>query len=198
MFTGLIELLGTVRRVDRVGEGADLFIEAPFATETSIGESIAVNGACLTVVARDGDQLQFQAGFETLSRTDLGELKPGSRVNLERALRFGDRLGGHLLSGHVDAVGRIAERQMHGEFELISFSCLPEWTRQMVPKGSIAVDGISLTLVDVKADRFSVMLIPHTLTVTTLGIKRPGDPVNLETDLLAKYVQNQLAPLNPS
>src|SRR5579871_1008100 len=141
MFTGIIEALGTVRRVERVGDGADLFIEAPFATETTIGESIAVNGACLTLVAGNGDQLQFQAGFETLARTDLGELKAGRRVNLERALRFGDRLGGHLVSGHVDAVGQIAERQTNGEFELIWFCCPPEWTRQMVPKGSIAVDG---------------------------------------------------------
>jgi len=198
MFTGLVEALGTVRRVDRVGDGAEMFIEAPFAAETSIGESIAVNGACLTVVARDGNLLRFQAGFETLGRTDLGELNAGNRVNLERALRFGDRLGGHLVSGHIDAVGRIAERVTHGEFELIWFSCPSEWTRQMIPKGSIAIDGISLTLVDVTADRFSVMLIPHTLAVTTLGLKHAGDPVNLETDLLAKYVQKQLAPMNPT
>jgi len=114
-------------------------------------------------------------------------------VNLERALKFGDRLGGHLVSGHVDCVGRIASRETRGEFESIRFSCPAEWTRQMVPKGSICVDGISLTLVDVMSDGFSVMLIPHTLTVTSLGLKRAGDIVNLETDLLAKYVQKQLA-----
>jgi riboflavin synthase len=198
MFTGLIEALGTVRRVERVGDGAELFVEAPFAMDTSIGESIAVNGACLTVVSRDETALRFQAGFETLARTDLGELKSGNRVNLERALQFGDRLGGHLVSGHVDAVGRIAKRETHGEFELIWFSCPPEWTRQMISKGSIAIDGISLTLVDVTADRFSVMLIPHTLAVTTLGLKHAGDPVNLETDLLAKYVQKQLTPMIPT
>ncbi len=197
MFTGLVEALGVVRRIVRVGDGAEVFVEAPFAAEATAGESIAINGACLTVVAREGQSLRFQAGFETLARTDLGELKPGDRVNLERALCFGDRLGGHLVTGHIDAVGRIAERVQHGEFELIWFACSREWTRQMVPKGSIAVDGISLTLVEVTADRFSVMLIPHTLSATTLGFKRVGDAVNLETDLLAKYVQKQLSAMTP-
>lgn len=177
-----------------MAEGRELSIGASFASTLAIGESVALNGACLTVVERDGGSCRFQAGFETLARTNLGELHVGDRVNLERSLRFGDRLGGHLLTGHVDAVGRIAERAGRGEFELIWFSCLLELTRQMVPKGSIAIDGVSLTLVDVAADRFSVMLIPHTLSVTTLGLKRTGDAVNIETDLLAKYVQKQLQP----
>ena len=140
-----------------------------------------MNGACLTVVGRDGESCRFQAGFETLQKTNLGELRVGDRVNLERALKFGDRLGGHLVTGHVDVVGRIAERTTRGDFELIWFSVPPEWTMQMVPKGSIAVDGISLTLVDVTADRFSVMLIPHTLAVTTLGgnvRRRRSEPGN--------------------
>jgi riboflavin synthase len=192
MFTGLVEALGSVRGVTQVGDGADLEIDAPFTGELACGESVAVNGVCLTVVAQDVASCRFQAGFETLARTNLGQLRAGDRVNLERALRFGDRLGGHLVTGHVDAVGRIIERVNHGEFELFRFACPPELPRQMIPKGSIAVDGISLTLVDVTNDRFSVMLIPHTLQVTTLGFKKAGDPVNLETDMLAKYVQKQL------
>jgi riboflavin synthase len=147
-----------------------------------------VNGVCLTVVARNAETCTFQAGPETLQRTNLGELAPGGRVNLERALRMGDRLGGHWVQGHVDGLGRIAERLRQGDWELFWFSCPAELTRQMVPKGSVTIDGISLTLVDVTAERFSVALIPHTLTVTTLGFKTPGATVNLETDILAKYV----------
>lgn len=197
MFTGLVETLGNVARVERIADGAEIDIAAPFAKELLVGESVAVNGACLTVVAKDDASFRIQAGFETLEKTNLGELRNGDRVNLERALRFGDRLGGHLVSGHVDCVGRIASREPRGEFELIRFSCASEWTRQMVPKGSICVDGISLTLVDVMNDGFSAMLIPHTLSVTTLGQKKPGDAVNLETDLLAKYVQKQLTAFAP-
>jgi riboflavin synthase len=197
MFTGLIESLSAVRRVESLDDGVELTISADLANELAIGESIAVNGACLTVVAKDADSFRVQAGFETLARTNLGELHDGDRVNLERALRFGDRLGGHLVTGHVDCLGSIRSRERRGEFELISFACPPEWTRQMVPKGSITVDGISLTLVDATNDGFSVMLIPHTLGVTTLGFKKPGDSINLETDLLAKYVQKQLARLAP-
>ena len=153
-----------------------------------IGDSVAVNGACLTVVERRADTIAFQAGPETLLRTNLGDLKAGERVNLERALRVGDKLGGHFVQGHVDGLGRIAERLRQGDWELVWFACPADLTRQMVPKGSVAVDGISLTIVDVTADRFSVALIPHTLAQTTLGFKQSGASVNLETDLLAKYV----------
>lgn len=194
MFTGIVEELGTIRTIAPMADGREFTIGTSFAPEVNIGESIAVNGACLTVVENDQENCRFQAGFETLARTNLGELGVGDRVNLERSLRFGDRLGGHLVTGHVDAVGRIVERANRGEFESVWFSCPRELTRQMVPKGSIAVDGISLTLVDVADERFSIMLIPHTLSVTTLGLKRVGDTVNLETDLLAKYVQKQLKP----
>jgi riboflavin synthase len=197
MFTGLIESLGAVRRVEPLGDGLEFTIATSFASEFTVGESIAVNGACLTAIAHDAESFRVQAGFETLARTNLGELRDGHRVNLERALRFGDRLGGHLVTGHVDCMGSIRSRERRGEFELIWFNCPAEWTRQMVPKGSIAVDGISLTLVDVTNDGFSVMLIPHTLGATTLGFKKLGDGVNLETDLLAKYVQKQLAGLHP-
>jgi len=188
MFTGLVEALAPVERLEVEGDGRALVVAAPFAAELAVGESVAVNGACLTVVAHDARTCRFQAGPETLRRTNLGELQPGDRVNLERSLRVGDRLGGHLVQGHVDGLGRIASRQRQGEWEVVWFSCAAESAMQMVSKGSITVDGVSLTVVDVTADGFSVALIPHTLAQTTLGFKRPGASVNLETDILAKYV----------
>jgi riboflavin synthase len=189
MFTGLVESLGTVvrRHPDGAG-GAHLTIACPFATDLTLGESIAVNGACLTVVEHTPDHFHAQLGPETLDRTCLGALKAGDRVNLERSLRAGDRLGGHFVQGHVDGIARIAERKRQGEWETVWFACAPNLTRLMVAKGSVAVDGVSLTLVEVSADRFSVMLIPHTLAMTTLGIKRIGDAVNIETDMIAKHV----------
>jgi riboflavin synthase len=188
MFTGLVEALGSVDRVDVEGDGRALVIGAPLSAELAMGESVAINGACLTVVARDERTYRFQAGPETLRRTNLGELKPGDRVNLERALRVGDRLGGHLVQGHVDGLGHIASRRRQGEWDLVWFSCPADLAEQTVPKGSVAVDGVSLTVVDVTAEGFSVALIPHTLAQTTLGFKTPGASVNLETDVLAKYV----------
>jgi riboflavin synthase len=189
MFTGLIQTLGTVSRIESEGAGKTLLIAAPLLVhELTIGESVAVNGACLTVVQRDEESCSFQAGPETLRRTNLGTLAPGDRVNLERALRLNDRVGGHLVQGHVDGIGRIQERQTQGEWDLVWFSCPAELAGQMVAKGSVAVDGVSLTLVDVSSDRFSIALIPHTLANTSLGFKKPGALVNLETDLLAKYV----------
>jgi riboflavin synthase len=188
MFTGLVEALASVERVDAEGDGRALVIAAPFAAELALGESVAVNGACLTVVAHDGRTCRFQAGPETLRRTNLGDLSPGDRVNLERALRLGDRLGGHLVQGHVDGLGRIASRDRQGDWDVVWFACPAELAAQMVSKGSVTVDGVSLTVVDVTADGFSVALIPHTLAQTTLGFKQPGASVNLETDILAKYV----------
>jgi riboflavin synthase len=190
MFSGIVETLATVRQMQDDGAGGRLLVvaEPKIATELQRGESVAVNGACLTVVSIDGDTFRFQAGPETLRRTNLGELKPGDRVNLERSLRLCDRLGGHLVQGHIDAVGRIAARQRQGDWELVWFTCPPELTMQMVSKGSIAVDGVSLTLVDVERDRFSIALIPFTLEHTTLGSKEVGAAVNLETDIIAKYV----------
>jgi riboflavin synthase len=190
MFTGLVETLGTVRRVEDDGAGGRrLTIAADVAAGLTAGESVAVNGACLTVVEHDAETCRFQAGPETLRRTNLGELAPGDRVNLERSLRLGDRLGGHIVQGHVDGVGHVAERRRQGEWETVWFTCPPDLAQQMVPKGSVAVDGVSLTLVDVGRDRFSVALIPHTLANTTLGFKSAGAAVNLETDLFAKYVR---------
>jgi riboflavin synthase len=196
MFTGLVESLGTVREIVFTGGGCRLMVEAPdIAAELAVGASVAVNGACLTVVACDARTCSFQLGPETLQRTNLGELRPGERVNLERALRLSDRLGGHLVQGHIDGVGRIAERRSEGEWVTVWFRCPPELAAQMVPKGSVAVDGVSLTVVEVGADCFSVALIPHTLAHTTLGFKGAGAAVNLETDLLAKYVWKCLAVL---
>jgi riboflavin synthase len=189
MFTGLVETLGTVRDVSHDGTGADLRIEAPMiAADLPLGASIAVNGACLTVVAVDGDTFAFQVGPETLRLTNLGDLRAGMQINLERSLRVGDRLGGHIVQGHVDGIGTIERRDIQAEWETVWFTCATEMTNQMIRKGSITVDGISLTLVDVEPGRFSVALIPHTLAVTTLGFKQPGDTVNLEIDMFAKYV----------
>ncbi len=192
MFTGLVESLGTVRSLTTTGAGRTLVVADPLANELRLGESVSVNGTCLTVVAHDADTFTFEVGPETLQRTNLGELTVGDRVNLERSLRFSDRLGGHLVQGHIDGVGHIDQRLPQGEWVTIWFRCSRELTAQMVTKGSVAVDGISLTVVDVEDERFSVALIPHTLAVTTLGFKEVGAAVNLETDLLAKYVWKYL------
>jgi riboflavin synthase len=189
MFTGLVQCLGNVAKMNHEGSGARLVVYAPeFAEEVVLGESIAVNGACLTVIAGCSQACTFEVSPETLRRTNLGELRAGSPVNLERGLRLSDRLGGHIVQGHVDGMGRLTNRRPDGEWEIFWFGCSPELTIQMVSKGSITVDGVSLTLVDVGADAFSVALIPHTLKHTTLGSKAAGATVNLETDVLAKYV----------
>jgi riboflavin synthase len=194
MFTGLVEALGTVVRICDEQGGRLLTVAEPrMASDVLVGESIAVNGACLTVVDAAASGVTFQAVPETLEKTNLGQLAVGDKVNVERALRVGDRLGGHWVQGHVDGVGRIAERSREGEWETLWFSCAPALTALMVAKGSIAVDGVSLTLVEVEAERFSVALIPFTLDHTTLGIKAVGAMVNLETDILAKHVAKMLA-----
>jgi riboflavin synthase len=153
---------------------------------------VAINGACLTVIAADATHCVFQVGPETLRCTNLGDLASGDRVNLERALRLSDRLGGHLIQGHVDGIGHIVQRESQADWQYTWFRAPRMLLDQMVPKGSIAVDGVSLTLVEVTDDRFSVALIPHTLARTTLGFKVSGQAVNLETDLIAKYVQKLL------
>lgn len=192
MFTGLVESLGTIARAEDTGAGRWLTVRDAMGPRLVLGESVAVNGACLTVVELRGDEFAFEVGPESLLKTNLGRLAAGDRVNLERSLRVGDRLGGHFVQGHVDAVGTIDARLRNGDWEDVWFRCPADLTRLMVPKGSIAVDGISLTLVNVEDERFSVMLIPHTQAVTTLGFKRAGDPVNLETDVLAKHVAKLL------
>jgi riboflavin synthase len=193
MFTGLIQALGRVTAVVEEPPGKRLVIEsADVAAEVVIGDSICTSGCCLSVVRIDGPRLEFQAGPETLARTTLGGLAPGGAVNLERSLRFSDRLGGHLVTGHVDGVGRLASRQQEGDWLTCFFSAPPALLGQMASKGSVAIDGVSLTVCDVTPAAFSVALIPHTLAHTTLGRLAEGDAVNLETDLVFKYVARWL------
>lgn len=191
MFTGLVEGRGTVTQQRDEGASVRLEIAPPesmTAEPAVIGESISISGCCLTIVARDGGRWTFQAGAETLDKTILGELRVGAAVNLERSLPVDGRLGGHFVQGHVDGVGVVDRIDRDGEWITIWFRVPAELSRLMVSKGSVAVDGISLTLVDVEPSRFSVALIPHTLEVTTLGLRKVGDQVNIETDILGKYV----------
>ena len=178
MFTGIVREVGTVASFD----GARLVVET--GTDAGIGDSVAIAGVCLTVTARENGTLAFDLVPETLDRTTLGRLAAGARVNVEPSLRAGDPLGGHIVQGHVDGVGRLRERG-----DLTWFDAPPEIVRYCVEKGSIAVDGTSLTVAAVDENGFAVALIPHTLEATTLGSLEPGDPVNLEVDVLAKYVE---------
>lgn len=195
MFTGLVEGLGTVRSLTPQANAIEFAVAPPVETGDGvrIGESVAINGCCLTVVRASPDEWSFQAGAETLSRTNLGKLGPGDRVNIERSLRVGDRLGGHFVQGHIDGPGRVTRIDRDGDWVNMHFSVAPALARQMVVKGSIAVDGVSLTLVTVGSDSFSIALIPHTLDVTTLGARRVGDSVNIETDIVGKYLEKLLS-----
>ncbi len=194
MFSGIVERMGAVQRLVSDPPGVRLIIASEeIARDAKIGDSICVNGCCLTVVEVDAVSFGFDAGAETLGRTNLGRLTAGSRVNLERSLKVGGELGGHFVTGHVDAVGWLDQRLDEKDWSTFWFRMPARLGPQLASKGSIAVDGISLTLVDVEDERFSVALIPHTLQITTLGALRRGDPVNLETDVLAKYVEKQLA-----
>jgi riboflavin synthase len=195
MFTGIVEELGRVRSVEPNATGARLEFEArEVLADAHVGDSIAVNGCCLTVVERGGTWWAAEAVEETLRRTSLGALRAGDPVNLERPVRATDRLGGHIVQGHVDGQGCVASRMTNPDGSLLMFiQSQPKLLRYVVEKGSIAVDGVSLTVVGVNATGFSVALIPHTLAVTTLGRKRDGEPVNLEVDVLAKYVERLLA-----
>ena len=201
MFTGLVEALGTVRAIapEPQGDSCRLQIAVPVSfledtpSEKRLGDSVSINGCCLTVVAADAALWSFQAGHETLARTNLGRLQVGDTVNLERAMPANGRFGGHIVQGHVDGVGQVAAIEQHGEWADYSFDVPERLAAQMVEKGSIAVDGVSLTLTKVEKTRFQVMLIPHTLAVTTLGQRKIGDDVNLETDVLAKYVQKLMS-----
>jgi riboflavin synthase len=191
MFTGLVQGLAEVVALVDQPPGKRLTLRATQAAGAALGDSIAINGCCLTVVAIDGDRLAFEAGPETLSRTNLGALAVGSRVNIEQSLRVGDRLGGHFVTGHVDGLGVLVSRHDDRDWSTFWFRVPAELSQQMASKGSVAVDGVSLTLVEVDHDRFSVALIPHTLRHTTLGGLQLGAAVNIETDLLAKYVLRQ-------
>jgi riboflavin synthase len=196
MFTGIVEELGEVVGIETLGDSARLAIRGPLVTQDAVhGASIAVNGVCLTVVDRTADVFTADVMKETLDRSGLGALEPGSRVNLERPVRLADRLGGHLVQGHVDGTGVILSRDPGERWDVVAISLPAELARYVVVKGSITVDGISLTVVEAAADRFTVGLIPTTLALTTLGHKGPGDPVNLEVDVVAKYVERLMAPV---
>jgi len=189
MFTGLIEEVGAISR----RSGADITVMAETVLEgMREGDSIAVSGACLTAVAFDDESFVAQISPETLERTTLSSLRPGDAVNLERALAVGDRLGGHMMQGHVDGIGRVASIQPQGEFSLWRFQAPDAVARYIVPKGSIAVDGVSLTVVEPSGDTFGVAVIPATIAKTTLASKRAGDAVNLEADLIGKHIYHYL------
>ena len=191
MFTGLVEGRGRVASLASTGPAIELAICPPpemTSERIAIGDSVALSGCCLTIVAATDERWVFQAGAETLAKTSLGRLAVGDAVNLERALPVTGRLGGHFVQGHVDGTGAVAELRPDADWTTMWFRASESLTRQMVPKGSVAVDGVSLTLVEVDRERFSVALIPHTLQVTTLGLRDVGDVVNIETDILGKYV----------
>jgi riboflavin synthase len=193
MFTGIVEELGTVVAVDPLVDSARIRISGPIVTSDAVhGASIAVNGVCLTVVEFGDGEFSADVMNETLQRSSLGQLAPGSRVNLERPVTLAARLGGHLVQGHVDGTGEIVSRTPSENWEIVRISLPNDLGRYVVEKGSITVDGVSLTVVDADRDSFSVSLIPTTLELTTLGHKTSGDPVNLEVDVVAKYVERML------
>lgn len=191
MFTGLVEAQGTVHLLEKNGSAIDLTLEISelITNDAHIGDSVAINGCCLTVVEISDGFLKFQAGAETLAKTNLGLLSLGDQVNIERPLAADGRLGGHFVQGHVDGVGTIKSIDKDGEWITMWFDVPKELALQMVPKGSVTIDGISLTIVECEQAAFSIALIPHTLEVTTMGQKQVGSVVNLETDILGKYVQ---------
>jgi len=189
VFTGIIVELGEVVSLGRKQAGASLTIAAAsLSKDAAIGDSIAINGACLTVASRSGNVLSFDLSGETLRSTNLGQLRPGDRVDLEPSLRPDGKLGGHFVTGHVDAVGKIRSKTKVGDTFEIVIEAPEKVTGLLVEKGSVAVDGISLTVVDVSQEAFSVVIIPHTAVVTTIGFKKAGDTVNLEADIIGKYV----------
>ena len=189
MFTGIVKELGKVRRISGLGSTYKLFVEAKdIAGGLNIGESVAVNGACLTLTGKDKNVMDFDVMGETFKRTNISKLKPGESVNLESALRAGDPLGGHFVTGHIDCVGRIREIRRAGDNYSIEVAFPGEYKKFVVEKGSIALDGISLTVGSVSDGNALVHIIPHTLKITTLGSKRPGDEVNIEFDIIGKYI----------
>jgi riboflavin synthase len=193
MFTGIVEELGTVEAVERQSDAVRLTVRAATVLEDArLGDSISVNGCCLTVAQRTDTTWTADVMAETLAKTGLGSLGPGDRVNLERAATVGSRLGGHLVQGHVDAVGHVVRREPGDHWDVVTISMPPDLAPYLVDKGSITVDGVSLTVVEARDDGFTVSLIPETLRRTTLGFRKPGDAVNLEVDVIGKYVARQL------
>jgi riboflavin synthase len=194
MFTGIIQGLGTVVEKRPAGGGMVFCLEADFdLIDPEEGESIAINGACLTARDIQGRRFLVDVSPESLTRTGLGMLEVGSRVNMERALRLADRLGGHLVSGHVDTLGRVEERKAVGDFTLFTFSLDAGLAKYVIEKGSITIDGVSLTVNSCSGNRFSVSIIPHTLAITALGKLQQGSRVNLEVDIIGKYVEKLLS-----
>jgi riboflavin synthase len=193
MFTGIVEELGQVARLEPLNEAVRLSVKGPeVAGDARAGDSIAVNGVCLTVVTTDDGVFTADVMLQTLAHTSLGALRVGAPVNLERAVTPATRLGGHIVQGHVDGTGTILRRTPSEHWELVQVSLPAELNRYLVDKGSITVDGISLTVAEVDAESFTVSLIPETLARTTLGVKQPGDVVNLEVDVIAKYVEKMV------
>lgn len=194
MFTGMIESLAIVKNLSLKAGGAELFLEfSGFPDGLALGESIAINGACLTVKEISGTMASFDISGETLKKTALGKLLHAEKVNIERALKMGDRLGGHFVSGHVDGIGMIKGKKLSAEQCTLSCSVEKKVTDMMIEKGSVAIDGISLTIVDLTDGLFSVALIPYTLATTTLGFRKIGDLVNIETDMMGKWIKRHLA-----
>jgi riboflavin synthase len=195
LFTGIVEELGVVEALEDQGDAIRLTVRGPHVTvDARLGDSISVNGCCLTVAERDGETFTADVMRETLEKTSLGVLDPGSRVNLERAVTAQTRLGGHIVQGHVDGTGTVLRRVPSEHWEVVEISLPEQLARYLVDKGSVTVDGISLTVVSAGATSFTVSLIPETLARTTLGFKQAGDPVNLEVDVIAKYVERLITP----
>jgi riboflavin synthase len=194
MFTGIVREVGRVVSAEGTEEGRTLVIEAPeTAASTAVGDSVSIGGVCLTAESVDGGRIRFHAVGETLRRSSLGRLAAGAEVNVEPALRAGEPLGGHLVQGHVDGLGRISSVEWEGDGLRVVVEASPEILRYCVEKGSITVDGVSLTVAELLDEAFAVALVPHTLSATTLRDLAPGQPVNLEVDVLAKYVERLLA-----
>jgi riboflavin synthase len=199
MFTGIIEGLGNIAAIHSSGQGNRVTIEAGFALDqTKIGDSISVSGACLTAVKIEGRRFEVDVSPETLNTTIFGQAKVGDRVNLERAMRFSDRIDGHLVSGHIDGTGIVKQREIQGNAVIVTIEVAESLTRFMIAKGSVAVDGISLTINSCDAGSFSISIIPHTAKLTTIGFKNRGDRVNIETDMIGKYVERFLAGVSES
>jgi riboflavin synthase len=200
MFTGIVQTMGTIARVEPIGGDTRIVIEAAGldTRDIAIGDSVSVSGVCLTAVAVDGARFAADVSVETLSRTTLGMLKSGDCVNLEKSLRLADRLGGHLVSGHVDGVGRVVAVEPDARSQRWTFDVPPGLSRYIAAKGSVCIDGVSLTVNDVDANRFGVNLIPHTIGATTFQYRRAGDAVNVEVDMIARYVERLMTLERPS
>jgi len=191
MFSGIVAP-ASVDQMEKKGDSVKITVDLESAGKVKVGDSVSINGVCLTVSEEQDTKASFFVMPETLRKTNLGSLSSGERVNLELSLKVDDRIGGHFVMGHIDGLGTIQKREEHGSDIKLWISCSQELVSQMVTKGSVALDGVSMTLVDVERDRFSVCVIPHTLEITTLGSKKEGEPLNIEIDMLSKYIKKQL------